>query len=170
TTLEALSAYSSRPDAPRPGRLTGDVDPPGFESLAALMPGAGQAKSPAQSTRVIPFQPGKREEVREARQARQAKIASAKAALEAAEQALLETRTVAQNLEAALKKATAHADQTEKDRREAQERFAKANIAMEEARRRVHSLAADAENAARALASAERAVDKARKELSDQAE
>src|SRR5438067_1347900 len=100
TTLEALSAYSSLPDAPRPGRLTGDVDPPGFESLAALMPGAGQAKSPAQSTRVIPFQPGKREEARQARQPREAKIALAKAALEAAEQALLETRTVAQNLEA----------------------------------------------------------------------
>src|SRR5215207_1711325 len=33
TTLEALSAYASSSDGPRPGRLAHDVDPPGFESL-----------------------------------------------------------------------------------------------------------------------------------------
>jgi hypothetical protein len=41
STLEAMSAMSdgaSRSDAPRPGRLTHDVDPPGFESLASWMP------------------------------------------------------------------------------------------------------------------------------------
>src|SRR6266850_6933293 len=40
TTLEAMSAYASLPDAQRPGRLTNDVDPPGFESLASLIPAA----------------------------------------------------------------------------------------------------------------------------------
>jgi hypothetical protein len=42
STLEAMSAMSdwaSRTDTPRPGRLTHDVDPPGFESLASWMPG-----------------------------------------------------------------------------------------------------------------------------------
>jgi hypothetical protein len=41
-TLEAMSAMSdwaSRSDAPRPGRLTDDVDPPGFESFASFVPG-----------------------------------------------------------------------------------------------------------------------------------
>src|SRR5215203_2048709 len=41
TTLEALSAYALLPDGPTPGRLTQDVDPPSFESLASLMSGAG---------------------------------------------------------------------------------------------------------------------------------
>src|SRR6185369_13761013 len=85
TTLEALSAYPAFSDASRPGHLTNDVDPPGFESLAA--------------TPVIPFQPpasttagsvSKREE-------RQAKIASAKTALQAAELTLRGTRTRAQD-------------------------------------------------------------------------
>jgi hypothetical protein len=39
TTLEGISAYSSRRDGPRAGRLTHDVDPPGFESLASFVPG-----------------------------------------------------------------------------------------------------------------------------------
>lgn len=49
-TLEAMSVYASIPDAPRAGRLTHDVDPPGFESLASLIPGASmteRTKEPA---------------------------------------------------------------------------------------------------------------------------
>ena len=38
TTLEGMSAYASLPDGPRPGRLTQDVDPPGFESLGSFTP------------------------------------------------------------------------------------------------------------------------------------
>jgi hypothetical protein len=37
-TLEALSVYGTSDAAPRPGRLTGDVQPPGFAALAALVP------------------------------------------------------------------------------------------------------------------------------------
>jgi len=37
TTLEALSAYALLPNGPTPGRLSQDVDPPSFESLASLM-------------------------------------------------------------------------------------------------------------------------------------
>jgi hypothetical protein len=54
-TLEALSVYGTSDAAPRPGRLTGDVQPPGFAALAALVPAgppgrpapAGKAKSAA---------------------------------------------------------------------------------------------------------------------------
>ena len=38
TTLEALATYGSHPGAPPAGRLTYDVDPPGFEALTALVP------------------------------------------------------------------------------------------------------------------------------------
>src|SRR5262245_38613450 len=52
TTLEALSAFASLADGPTPGRLTQDVDPPGFESLASLMAGAGTTKASAVLTLV----------------------------------------------------------------------------------------------------------------------
>src|SRR5262245_43804946 len=61
TTLEALSTGSSSTEA-SPGRLTDDIGPPGFESLAAFAP-------PRESTRVIPFKPpatNKREDLRQA--------------------------------------------------------------------------------------------------------
>jgi hypothetical protein len=49
-TLEALSVYGTNEAAPRPGRLTADVQPPGFAALAALVPAgrpapAGKAKT-----------------------------------------------------------------------------------------------------------------------------
>ncbi|HUK89839.1 MAG TPA: hypothetical protein VLZ81_05520 [Blastocatellia bacterium] len=55
TTLEAISAYASLPlpDSPRPGRLTRDVDPPGFESLVALM-GGGIANTHERPASVSP--------------------------------------------------------------------------------------------------------------------
>src|SRR5919205_3126863 len=40
TTLEALSAHALQSDGPTPGRLTQDLDPPSFDSLASLMSGA----------------------------------------------------------------------------------------------------------------------------------
>jgi hypothetical protein len=45
TTLETLSV----PGAPAPGRLTEDVAPLGFESLAALVPGTTRSKAPEPS-------------------------------------------------------------------------------------------------------------------------
>src|SRR5829696_5052767 len=40
TTLEAMSAYALLPDGPTPGRLTQDLDPPSFDSLASFMSSA----------------------------------------------------------------------------------------------------------------------------------
>ena len=174
TTLEALSTYSSFSDAPPPGRLTDDVDPPGFESLAALIPSVGREERPDQSTRVIPFQPSasaaassllEADDVSKREERRQTRTASAKAALQAAELALRETRTLAQGVAANLRKVTAHANETEKDRREAEERFEKASVAAEGARQRLQSVSAEAEKAARALEDAERDVEKARQEV-----
>src|SRR6185295_5382235 len=56
TTLEALSAYASFSDDVRPGRLTRDLDPPGFESLASLSPGAGMTKMKEEPVRVAASQ------------------------------------------------------------------------------------------------------------------
>src|SRR5687767_8259969 len=66
STLEAMSAMSdraSRSDAPRPGRLTEDVDPPGFESFGSFVPAAGvttKVKEPARSTSSLKSRSGVR--------------------------------------------------------------------------------------------------------------
>ncbi len=52
TTLEALSAYALLPDGPAPGRLTNDVDPPSFESLALLMSGGGHVQETSPTTNI----------------------------------------------------------------------------------------------------------------------
>src|SRR5678816_384212 len=56
TTLEAMSAYASQPDGPRPGRLTHDVDPPGFESLDSFIPSTGMKELREEPVRVTSSQ------------------------------------------------------------------------------------------------------------------
>ncbi|HKY45180.1 MAG TPA: hypothetical protein VJM50_18960 [Pyrinomonadaceae bacterium] len=151
TTLEALSALSNGPTL---GRLSQDVDPPGFESLASFIPSA-TPKKPAKTAG----------DTRKIDETRQVKIAAAKFSLQAAKKALADARVRVQSLEGAKK--TAHADvkQAEKQLREAEERFKKARAASEAASQRSQSILADAEEAAKAVEDAKRAVEKATKEL-----
>jgi len=176
TTLEAMSAYASFPDAQRPGRLTRDVDPPGFESFASLIPGAGITKMKEEPVRVTSSQksgraPGLRRKAESAggtshlEQTRQAKIAAAKVSLQEARTLLSEERARALNLEAAQKKANADVKETEKHRRETEERFEKARLASEDAVRRARSIAAESKAAAKSVDVAQRAVEKESKEL-----
>jgi molecular chaperone DnaK (HSP70) len=155
TTLEALSALSNGPTL---GRLSQDVDPPGFESLASFIPSAGIKKTSATDARKV-------EDTRKREETRQVKIAAAKFSLQAAKKALADARVRVQSLEGAKK--TAHADvkQAEKQLREAEERFKKARAASEAASQRSQSILADAEEAAKAVEDAKRAVEKATKEL-----
>jgi hypothetical protein len=127
TTLEAMSAYATLPDTSPAGRLTADLDPPGFESLAALMPGSAD-RAPV---------PSKKD-------TRQAAIALAKASLKEAERALTEARVQAQRAEAAMKKAGA-------DAREAEARLQKASLASEEAAKAVEEAERAVEKASREL-------------------
>jgi hypothetical protein len=175
TTLEALSALGSLADGPILGRLTQDVDPPGFESLASFMAGAfttkpaageparktGAAKATAaRDTRVV-------EDTRQARQLeemRQARIVAAKLTLQAAKKSLADARATAQSLDVAQRKAHAEAKQAEKQVREAEERLKKANVVSEAAAERAQVVAGDAEEAAKAADAARRAVEKATKE------
>ncbi len=156
STLDALSAYSA-PDAASPGRLTADISPPGFDSLAALMPAGGPAKAPVRSARVIPFKPPEKQGRREG-----AGIPSARAALRAAERALQEARKKAENLAAAREKAAAQANEARKRRLEAEEHYDRARFAEQEARRRLDNAGAEAEKAARAVDEAVQAAEKAR--------
>ena len=59
TTLEAISGYGAASDGPTPGRLTQDVDPPGFGSLASfvsLMPGTSTTERIVEPEKISPSQ------------------------------------------------------------------------------------------------------------------
>jgi hypothetical protein len=175
TTLEALATYGAHPGAPQPGRLTDDVDPPGFEALAALVPRGGGARSPEEATRVIPFHARPRkaskkkaspeEEKRRAEEARKVQAAAARAAVQEAEQSLREAKKRAQQAEAALKVAAAKAKQAEKERAVLDERYARLTAKAEQARHEARRVASHAEDAAQAVEEAELALEKARREV-----
>jgi hypothetical protein len=187
STLEAMSAMSamsewaSRSNAPRPGRLTHDVDPPGFESLASWIPSARMtqpakepAREPARSTPSPKSSSGPTDtrrkigpdhDVRQLEETRKAKIASARVSLQDAKRSLTEARARAQSLEAAKKKADAEAKKAEKLKRDAEGGLEKAKVALEDAARRARSVAVEVEEAASAMDDAERTVEKASREL-----
>jgi len=168
TTLEALSAYASVSDGPTLGRLSEDVDPPGFESLAGFIPGPPTKTETARqksSTPVAPQKTASAREDRELEKTRQVRIAAAKLSLQAAKRSLADAKVRAQSMEAAQKKAYADAKQAEKQTREAEERFKKAKLASDAAAERLRSVAADADDATQAVEDAKIALDKATKEL-----
>ena len=179
TTLEALSALGSLEDGPTLGRLSQDVDPPGFESLASFMAGGFTTKAAAAEPARTSSKPAEAkatasrgarvvEDTRQARQVeemRQARIVAAKLTLQAAKKSHAEARATAQSLDVAQRKAHGEAKQAEKQVREAEERLKKANVVSEAAVERAQVVASEAEAAAKIADDAKRAVDKATKEL-----
>jgi len=178
TTLEALATYGAHPGAPPAGRLTDDIDPPGFEALAALVPQVGRTKrAGAEPSRVIPFQQKTREprasrkkvspeeEARRREEEHKAQMETARAAISESERALREAKKAAEQAEAELKKAAARAKETEKDKAEIDKRFEKATAAADEARQEARRVASQAEEAAQAVEDAERALGNAKRDL-----
>ena len=157
TTLEAMSAYALLPDGPTPGRLSNDLDPPSFESLATLLSGGVMPRSKAAAPVKSAPKP-KPASTSDARRIRQAKIAAAKVSLQDAKRLLNDARARAQSFEAAQKNA-------EKQKREADERLAKATAASETAARRAQTVAAEAREASNAVDDAKHTVANATKEL-----
>lgn len=170
TTLEAISACESLRDAPPPGRLTDDVDPPGFEALAALSADGKVTEQVEERTVVRPLRSSRRNEapadnLRELEETRQARIAAAKVSLHHAEHLLNEVQTRALSENTAMQKAAAAAKEAEKHKLDAEERFRKANAALEDAEQRARSVAAVADETAKAVEDAARNVEKASREL-----
>jgi DNA repair exonuclease SbcCD ATPase subunit len=161
TTLEAMSSLASFSDGPTPGRLSQDVDPPGFESLASFIPGTmkATAKPAAQKSDTSA------REARRLEETRQVRIAAARAAVQAAKRSLADARVRAQTLESTHKKAYSETKQAEKQLREAEERFRKTKAAFESASQRSQSIAAEVEEATKAVEDAKRAIERASKEL-----
>lgn len=177
-TLEGLAAHGLLAGAPAPGRLTTDVDPPGFETIAALAPRQGGDKpANAGDARVLAFRADRRAAANgKAAKSGSTKAADAKArdaerrkaaqaALKAAERALAEARRDATTAEAALKKAAARLKDVEREKKDLEARLEKLTAASETARQSARKAAAEAADAAQIVEDAERAVDKAREEL-----
>jgi hypothetical protein len=179
-TLEALATYGESPGAPQPGRLTADVDPPGFEALAALVPASGD-RQPRKSAapKVIPFSrpkpkpqpvPKKRDtkedERREAAQ-RGAREAELRKALRDAERALKDAKRDADAARDKIKTVSARAKEMEKRRAALETQLEKAKAAAQSAREEAGRVARRAEEAAQAVDDAERAVQRAREGLKE---
>lgn len=174
-TLEALSAYGQVAGAPRAGRLVEDVAPPGFESLAALVPRVGDSSPAGKPSRLLAFQKeapaasartsGARSDASKKEQQRRARLASARAARQKAERALVESRRVAKRAQEALKKAATRAKETEQDMVAVEQRLQKVASMAHEARQRARRAAVEAETAAQAVEEAELALTRARRDL-----
>lgn len=174
TTLEALATYGRQTEAPAAGRLTADVDPPGFEALSALVPQAKPGKD-AGASRVIPFRPPAKatpakkmtatEKKRVGDQERKVQREAAVAALREAERVLRDARRDVLQSQASLRKAAALAKSTERRKTELEQRLEKAAAAADAARQDARRLASAAEEAAQSVQDAERAVEKAKDAL-----
>ena len=106
-TLESLAMWGNTEDAPAAGRLTADLDPPGFDALAAVMGGTKLAPS-----KVLAF--------------RAPKVSAE--AVQKAEKALREARRDAAAAEAAWTKAKNRAAEMEARYAEAREEERKASV------------------------------------------
>ena len=180
TTLEALATYGSREATPAAGRLTGDIDPPGFEALASLVPSGRSGGSDRSArgngpNRVLPFvsqrgrtaasdkklSPEERERKDEAE--RRERLAAATAAIREAQRSLEQAQRNEARAEAALKKAAARAKDTKKEHDALAARLEKVVAEAEKARDEARRTAAEAEEATQAVADAERALEEARR-------
>ena len=177
TTLEALSTYAGIPDTPPAGRLLDDVQPPGFEALAALVPQAGRlAERGKGPTRIIQFAhktPARKDTAKKgagdakAREAeRKAEIAAARTAAQDAERTLRDARKAAQRAEEELKKVAATAKEADAEKQKAEQLLERAAAQADDARKKARAVAAAAEAAAQEVADAERGLEKANHALS----
>ena len=175
TTLQALGALGRQSSAARAGHLTHDVEPPGFNALASLVPRKGGAARGVGRSRVIPFRQrvetsrpkkqGTAARTRDRQEARKAQRAAATVALRHAERALRDARMAAAKAESTLRVAARRVKVAEKTKAALEKRFEKVAADADGARQEARRVAAAAEEAAQAIADAERARDQARRAL-----
>ena len=176
-SLEALSAYGTLEGAPRAGRLVEDVDPPGFDALAALVPRVGDVSRGETPSKVLTFQKSTKSAAkrksrsagddREREKQRQAQLAAARAAKQEASRDLVSARRAAHHAQTALKKAATQAKESEEAMVAAEERLQKIASQAHEARQKARRAAVEAESAAQSVEEAERALTRATQQLTE---
>jgi hypothetical protein len=165
STLEALSAYGSVPGAPSAGRLTGDLEPPGFDSLAGLQPLFARQPEAKRSTNVA--RSAKPPNAAAQRREEQRLVTVAKSAVRKAERELGVARQHAERAAAKHKAAVADAKKTEGRRAELERQLTVAAKRAEAAHEQVRQAEAGARETTQAVESAEQAVQQARSQFSE---
>ena len=163
STLEALSAYGSLPGAPSAGRLTADLEPPGFETLAGFVPPSDPIKPRASKSPPAVRKPGGKESARG--QEQQRLVAAAKSAVRQAERELAHARKQSERAAARVKTAVLHAKTSEGQRIELERQLARATKEAQAARDKAIVAEAEAGEATQAAERAEQAVELARSRL-----
>jgi hypothetical protein len=173
TTLDALATYAGDSSGPKAGQLTADVDAPGFDVLATLVPAARSRPAAHTPSQVLPFKKDQRSktaasqdpkaERRRQEAERRAERAAAAAAVRAAGRELAVARKSAARAEADLKSAAARVKEAERLKTRLTEQMEEAAAEADRAREQARRVAAAAENAAQAVADAERILDEARR-------
>lgn len=174
TTLEAMSAYASLPEGVSAGRLTKDIDPPGFDSLAGFAASASltqkaspPVRPPIKSSRVETKtqQRTLAADANRLKKERQAKLAATKLWVQQSKRSMAAALARAKSIEASQKKAEAETKEAEKRRREAERRLKDASAAAEAASRRSEKMAVELQQARESLREATRAAEEASAEL-----
>jgi hypothetical protein len=150
-TLDSLAAWERSDVETQAGRLTSDLEPLGFDGLAALLDG-----KKLQPANVLQFRRAADEKKSEKKSAEDAAAARARAAeaVKAAKKTLTAARRDAERAEAALARASAHAEALEEQKREL---AARCDQAQEDAR----GADSEAKKARQTVAEAERALARA---------
>ena len=170
STLEALSSYAPSPAAPVAGRLTDDLQPPGFEAVAGLFPGSGKGQARGQIAMAQAHaepatrRPSKAEAARDEK-ARKGLVAAAKAAVRDAQRALSAARKQAERAAAKAETAAKRAKAIEAERAQLEKQLARVTDDAEAARAHAREAATGAAEATKSLESAERALELARERL-----
>jgi hypothetical protein len=165
TTLEAMSAFALLRDGPAPGRLSQDLDPPSFDSLASLMSGANVMEDDEPEPIATSRKSSTTANVRRLEEVRRAKVADAKVSLQDAKRSLNDARARALSLESTQKKANAEMKEAEKHRRDVERLLEKATAASEDAARRARSVGEELQEVSKTVDDAKRAVERATKDL-----
>jgi len=169
STLEALSSYGSLPGAPVAGRLTDDLEPPGFEAVAGLLPtGEKQGARNQIQMRLRPAEPAAKQAATSARrdeEQRKNLIATAKASVRDAERSLSAARKEAERAAAKAENTAERAKEVEGERAKIEKQLARVSLDAKAAQAGASQAAAHANEMTRAIQSAERALELARQRL-----
>ncbi|HSC14191.1 MAG TPA: hypothetical protein VLI71_03700, partial [Gammaproteobacteria bacterium] len=171
STLEALSSYMASPDAPISGRLTDDLQPPGFEAVAGLLPERGKRKASGQIAMALPHavpatrSPSNAGAARREENDRKKLVAVAKAAVRDAERASSAARKQAERAAARAETAAKRAKGIEGQRAQIEKQLVRVSNDAEAARAEANEAMTGANEATKAAKDAERALELARQRL-----
>ncbi len=176
STLEAISSYGSARDAPIAGRLTDDLEPPGFEVAANLLPESDKraavelplrARLPRQKPLSKPLRPKDQQGTTDRRHKKERKslLAAARVAVREAERALNVACKQVEHAAATSDAAAKHAKAIDGQRTRIEKRLVQATKDAEDAHRHASEAAARAREAAQIAEATERALEIARQRL-----